>query len=328
MNDSARLMSRSGFAAAPMRPGRSSALERHKPAHAPAAWLFWACCSRSCRRRTASTTRSRCRAPPQRPRPRQLRRADRGQLGGAGRYRHRGLARAGRDPLAPVHPRRSAAARRRDRDGVGWRDHAGRGRRSADHRPSGQADRAARAAGTGPAPASRARPHPGADRVRARPGTCGSIRRCSAWASRARPSKSRSIPSRTACSCTRASGGDDAGRQPTPWSSARAKGCASRPLRAATPTRFSAPAPATPAGATDGPAWRLPAAEMNVPAGPDAIGSHRVRPRRSATRSDPAGARAQSDAAGARAQRDRTRDRAERTARPSQRDRQGVRLAG
>jgi hypothetical protein len=85
-------------------------------------------------------------------------------------------------------------------------------------------------------------------------------------------------------------------------------------------TRFSAPAPATPAGASDGPAWRLPATGTDTPSGPDTIGQAvpsdppgaRVPP-------DPAGVRAQADAAGARSQLDRTPDRAERTARPSHR---------
>ena len=79
--------------------------------------------------------------------PRQLRRAERGQLGGARRYRHLGLARAGREHVAPIHPRRGAAAGRRDRDGIGWRDHAGCRRRPADRRSAGQADRAARLRG-------------------------------------------------------------------------------------------------------------------------------------------------------------------------------------
>jgi FecR protein len=86
------------------------------------------------------------------------------------------------------------------------------------------------------------------------------------------------------------------------------------------PTRFSAPPPATPAGAAEGPAWRLPAAATDVPAAPETLGP--------ATPSDPAGVRIQSDAAGvgaqsdpaaARAQSDRTRAGGERAARPSRR---------
>jgi FecR protein len=38
------------------------------------------------------------------------------------------------------------------------------------------------------------------------------------------------------------------------------------------PTLFTAPAPAMPAGATDGPAWRLPAADTNLPAAPETLG--------------------------------------------------------
>ena len=108
--------------------------------------------------------------------------------------------------------------------------------------------------------------------------------------------------------------------QPDPVELGAGEGLRQSAAPAGNPTRFSAPAPATPPAATDGPAWRLPATEMNVPAAPDTVGP--------ATTSDPAGARpqsasagvrAQSDAAGVRAQSDRTRDRAERTARPSQR---------
>jgi FecR protein len=72
----------------------------------------------------------------------------------------------------------------------------------------------------------------------------------------------------------------------------------------ASATRFSAPA--MPAGATDGPAWRLPAAETAVPAAPATIGP--------SIPSDPAAARAQSD---------RTRAGGERAARPARRSGKG-----
>jgi hypothetical protein len=117
--------------------------------------------------------------------------------------------------------------------------------------------------------------------------------------------------------------------QPDPVELGAGEGLRQSAAPGGNPTRFSAPAPATPAGATDGPAWRLPATKMNVPAAPDTIGPAtpsdpagartQSEPAGARTQSEPAGERTQSEPAGTRAQADRTRDRTERTARPSQR---------
>ena len=108
--------------------------------------------------------------------------------------------------------------------------------------------------------------------------------------------------------------------QPDPVELGAGEGLRQPAVPGGNPTRFSAPAPATPAGATDGPAWRLPATEMNAPAAPDTIGpAIPADPAAVRTQSDAAGARTQSDATGTRAQSDRTRDRTERAARPSPR---------
>jgi hypothetical protein len=104
--------------------------------------------------------------------------------------------------------------------------------------------------------------------------------------------------------------------QPDPVALGAGEGLRQSAAPGESPTRFTAPAPAMPAGASDGPAWRLPAAETNLPVAPEALGP--------ATPSDPAGVRIQSDAAGvgaqsdpagARAQADRMRDRSERATR-------------
>ena len=111
--------------------------------------------------------------------------------------------------------------------------------------------------------------------------------------------------------------------QPDPVELGAGEGLRQSAVPGGNPTRFSAPAPATPAGATDGPAWRLPATETNAPAAPDTIGQ--------AIPADPAGGapsptlpeRAPSPMRPEARQSDRTRDRAERTARPSQRTGKG-----
>jgi hypothetical protein len=108
--------------------------------------------------------------------------------------------------------------------------------------------------------------------------------------------------------------------QPDPVELGAGEGLRQSAAPGASPTRFSAPAPAMPTDGSDGPAWRLPATGTDAPAGQDALGQATPsEPAGARVSADPAGVGAQSDPAGARTQLDRTSDRAERTARPSHR---------